>query len=231
MRAEGQPFDIEIKPGLRGAALAAMQSTVRARDAGRGRLARKAPDRMSAANQLPFLMTAAVFLDWDTPDGSDRWELVDGIPRAMAPPSVRHGLIHGETGRLIGNHLAEQHPECRISIGAGLRPNDYNVRIPDITVSCGPLVDDRLLAAPIVVVEILSPSNANDTWGNVALYTTIPSVREILVLHTADVRADLLCREEDGTWPDNPLTLTLGDSVTLESINFTVPIAAFYRTA
>jgi Uma2 family endonuclease len=113
---------------------------------------------MSAANQLPFLMTAAVFLDWDTPDGSDRWELVDGIPRAVAPPSVRHGRIHGETGRLIGNHLAEQRPEYRISIGAGLRPNDYNVRIPDITVSCWPLVDDRLLAEPIVVVEILSPS-------------------------------------------------------------------------
>jgi Uma2 family endonuclease len=208
-----------------------MQSAVRARDASGRRLARKAVLAMSAANQLPFLMTAAVFLDWDTPDSSDRWELVDGIPRAMAPPSVRHGLIHGETGRLIGNHLAEQHPECRISIGAGLRPNDYNVRIPDITVSCGPLVDDRLLAEPIVVIEILSPSNANDTWGNVALYTTIPSVREILVLHTADVRADLLRREEDGTWPDNPLSLTLGDSVTLESIDFTTPIAAFYRTA
>jgi Uma2 family endonuclease len=38
-----------------------------------------------------------------------------------------------------------------------------------------------LLAEPIVVIEILSPSNANDTWGNVVLYTTIPSVREILV--------------------------------------------------
>jgi Uma2 family endonuclease len=118
---------------------------------------------MSAANR-PFLMTAAVFLGWNTPDGP--WELVDGIPRAMPPPSVRHGLIHGETGRVIGNHLAAQHAECRISIGAGLRPNDYNIRIPDITVSWGPLVDDRLLAEPILVIEILSPSNPNDTWGN-----------------------------------------------------------------
>jgi Uma2 family endonuclease len=185
---------------------------------------------MSAANQLPFLMTTAAFLDWDTPDHSDRWELVDGIPRAMSPPSVRHGLIHSETGRLIGNHLADHRPECRISIGAGLRPNDYNVRIPDMTISCGPLVDERLVTEPIVVVEILSPSNASDTWGNVALYTTIPSVREILVLHTAEIHADLLRRKEDGTWLDNPLSLTLGATVTLESIDFAVPIAAFYRT-
>jgi hypothetical protein len=49
--------------------------------------------------------------------------------------------------------------------------------------------------------------------------------------HTADIRADLLRREEDGTWPDNPLTLTLGDTVTLGSIDFTAPIAAFYRIA
>ena len=41
----------------------------------------------------------------------------------------------------------------------------------------------------------------------------------------------VVLRKEDGTWPDNPLSLTLGDSVTLESIDFTVPIAAFYRTA
>jgi Uma2 family endonuclease len=181
---------------------------------------------MSAANR-PFLMTAAAFVGWNTPAGA--WELVDGIPRAMAPPSVRHGLIRGGTGRVIGNHLAAQHTECRISIGAGLRPNDYNVRIPDITVSWGPLVDERL-AEPILVLEILSPSNANDTWGKVALYTTIPSVREILVLHTAEIRADLLRREENGTWPDRPLTLMPGDIATLESIDFTATIAVFYRT-
>jgi hypothetical protein len=33
---------------------------------------------MNAANQLPYLMTVAEFLDRQTPDGSDRWELVDG---------------------------------------------------------------------------------------------------------------------------------------------------------
>jgi hypothetical protein len=37
---------------------------------------------VSAANQLPRLMTVAEFLDWATPDGSDRWELVDGVPVA-----------------------------------------------------------------------------------------------------------------------------------------------------
>jgi hypothetical protein len=37
---------------------------------------------MSAANQLPFLRTAAVFLDWNMSDGSDRREL-STVSRAL----------------------------------------------------------------------------------------------------------------------------------------------------
>ena len=51
------------------------------------------------------------------------------------------------------------------------------------------------------------------------------------MVHTASIRADLLRREQDGSWPDNPIALTLGDDVLLESIDFTAPLAAFYRTA
>ena len=187
---------------------------------------------MSAANQLPYLMTVATFLEWDTPDDSDRWELIDGIPRAMVPPSDRHASIHGEAARLIGNHLAERRPSCRVAVGAGLSPGEFNVRIPDLTVSCTPIAEDnRLLREPVAIVEILSPSNAADTWGNVAAYETMASVREILVLHTLLVRADLLRREEDGTWPERRLSLSPRYTVTLQSIDFAAPLAAFYRTA
>jgi Uma2 family endonuclease len=43
-------------------------------------------------------MTLAEFLRWD--DGTDtRWELVDGVPVAMAPPAVAHGIL---AARLAG---------------------------------------------------------------------------------------------------------------------------------
>lgn len=41
---------------------------------------------MSVANQLPAAMTVAEFLNWNAQD-SDRWELIDGTPQAMAPAS------------------------------------------------------------------------------------------------------------------------------------------------
>lgn len=188
---------------------------------------------MSAANQLPTMMTVVEFLDWVGPDGSERWELVDGVPRAMAPASQRHALITTETGRLIGNHL-EKRPECRVAIEAGVQPQvngSTNVRVPDLTVACAGDVGSHLVAEPLVIIEVLSPSNRADTWGNVWTYVTIPSVREILILHSMEVRAELLRRDAAGGWPADPLTLHPGDDVTLESIDFSAPLAAFYRTA
>lgn len=190
---------------------------------------------MSAATKLPEAMTVAQFLDWTPPHGGDRWELVDGMPRAMAPASPRHGAIQSEVDRLIGNHLVAERPACRTVIEPGVRPRvraDHNVRVPDLGVTCAPWDgDDRVLAAPLVLVEILSPSNEADTRANVWIYTTIPSVAEILVLHTTEIRAELLRRQDDGLWPLNPLHLVAGDEVTLESIGFTAPLAAFYRTS
>ena len=71
---------------------------------------------MSAASQLPHLMTVAVFLDWSTPDGSDRWELIDGIPRAMAPASDQHGAIQAQAARLLGNHLDDRRLNHQVAV-------------------------------------------------------------------------------------------------------------------
>lgn len=77
--------------------------------------------------------------------------------------------------------------------------------------------------------EILSPSNQAETWANVWTYTTIPSVQEILVLKTVSIGAELLRRNQDGSWPSKPLSVDTGD-LTLESISFSVPLTAAYRT-
>jgi len=153
----------------------------------------------------------------------------------MAPASPLHGAIQGEAARLIGNHLAAVRPECRIVVEPGVRPRvraDHNIRVPDLGVTCAPWRnDDRLLSAPLVLLEILSPSNKADTWANVWAFVSIPSVQEILVLHTAEIRADLLRRQADGLWPDNPLPIVAGGEVMLQSIGFPAPLVAFYRTS
>ena len=85
------------------------------------------------------------------------------------------------------------------------------------------------LPDPILIVEILSPGNEAETRENVWAYATIPSVNEILLVRSTEIGAELLRRQADGTWPAEPQLLTAGDEVTLASLDFSGPLAAFYR--
>lgn len=105
-----------------------------------------------------------------------------------------------------------------------------NVRIPDLAVTCSDYHEEEVtLADPVLIIELLSASNKAETWSNVWTYTTIPSVREILILRTQEIGGDLLRRNPDGTWPDKPLVLDEVPFV-LESIDFRGELSAFYRT-
>ena len=115
-------------------------------------------------------MTVREFLKWDSDDGL-RYELVDGEPRAMAPASTIHGFLQNELGRLIGNHLRDQASGCEVVANPGIVPrllSDHNVRIADLAVTCSPLVvGQATVSDPVLLIEILSPSNQAKTWTNV----------------------------------------------------------------
>jgi len=187
---------------------------------------------MGAAPKLPVVMNVTEFLAWDAPQGN-AWQLVDGQPQAMAPASRTHNAIQGELGRLIGNHLLERGSPCIMVPTPGVVPRvraDSNYRIPDLAVTCtGYQQEEYALSEPVLVVEVLSPSDQAETWGNVWAYTTIPSVREILVLNSTAIEAHLLRRDADGNWPERATLITDGE-LELATIEFRVPLAAIYRT-
>lgn len=180
-------------------------------------------------------MTVAEFLDWDSGDMSGRlWQLRDGMPEAMAPCTEPHGAIQGELAVTIGLHLRQAGSACRMIVTPGIVPRlraSDNVRIPDIAVTCTPPADRHLTDAPVLLIEILSRSNARQTWANVWSYATIPSASEILVVWSTRRRADLLRRQADGTWPEQPQRLGPDDTLELASIGLAVPLAALYVTS
>ncbi|MBV8091397.1 MAG: Uma2 family endonuclease [Alphaproteobacteria bacterium] len=185
---------------------------------------------MVVAAEVPVWMTVDEFLNWDSEDGY-RYELVDGEPRAMAPASTLHGFLQNELGSLIRNHLREKAPACEVVANSGVIPrllSEQNVRIPDLAVTCSQLAAGQpTLPDPVLPIEILSPSNQAKTWTNVWAYTSIPSVREILVLRADRVAAELLRRSPESEWPDRPMSIGAGDLV-LESIGFRVALADLY---
>ena len=54
---------------------------------------------------------------------------------------------------------------------------------------------------------------------------SIPSVQEILVLRSASIAAELLCRRTDGTWPEEPIQIGRDATLRLECIGLTCPLA------
>jgi hypothetical protein len=59
-------------------------------------------------------------------------------------------------------------------------------------------------------------------------YTTIPSVREIVVVHSTRILVELLRRGGDGNWPEEPEEIGPGGALLLESIAFSCPLSDVY---
>ena len=176
-------------------------------------------------------MTVDEFLAWDSP-GPCRYELVDGEPVAMAPARGTHGLLQNELGLMIGVHLREKRPQCRVIANPGIVPNfmsKHNFRIPDLGVTCAPVPPGRVMVEDCVfLAEILSPGNEAKTWSNVHAYVSIPSVSEILVVESEGVGVTIFRRKLDGGWPENPAQARDGEIV-LESIDFRLRLIDLYE--
>lgn len=185
---------------------------------------------MVALAKVPVYMTVEEFLNWDSGDALT-YELVDGEPRAMALTNRTHGMLQNELGRQIANHLRAKGSPCDVVTAPGVIPHlfsAHNMRVPDLGVTCTPYeTEQAALPEPVLLVEILSPSNQAKTWTNVWTYTSIPSVQEILVLRTDRIAAELLRRAPDGAWPERTIVTTDGELV-LESIGFRVRLAELY---
>ncbi len=185
--------------------------------------------RRQIYDEMPELMTADEF--FVMPDDGKKYQLIDGSLVAMAPAAPIHSLLQAELARLIGNHLAAQNSRCWVGTETGVQPvikSNTNVRIPDLGVSCTPLtLDDKSMQNPVLLVEILSPSNAKVTEANFWMYATMASVQEVLLVHTKGARLELFRRKPDGQLAD-ALIADVGQSVQLQSIEMDLAVDVLY---
>jgi Uma2 family endonuclease len=135
-------------------------------------------------------MSVAEFLRWE--DGTDtRYELIDGVPVAMAPPARAHRRLSVRLGARIEAALAAGRTGCSVENEAGIAraERDDACYIADLVVSCTPTPDsEQLVRDPVLIVEILSPSTASfDRQVKVPEYRRIASVEEILLIDSRSI--------------------------------------------
>ena len=125
---------------------------------------------------------------------------------------------------LVGFH----EPKISVQSTGHFGKNIRRIRIPDLGVTCAPnKAGDVFTPEPILLIEVLSPSNAAETYEGVRAYATLPSVKEILVVHSTRIEIEVLVRGPDGSWPANPSNVNSGE-LRLDSIGGAIALADIY---
>ncbi|WP_456480054.1 Uma2 family endonuclease [Nautilia sp.] len=120
-----------------------------------------------------------------------RWELIDGIPLAMAPaPLPTHQFIAMELSFQLRKQL-ENCEECAVLGEVDYKIDEENVVRSDVVLTCEKLNKPFLSVAPEIIFEIVSKSSARrDEKFKFALYEK-EKVRYYVLVYPEDQKAKI----------------------------------------
>jgi len=152
-------------------------------------------------------------------------------------PVITAGWEHARVAVNIGRRLAERldrHPCRAVNSTVRLRVGPARFVYPDFMVVCGRPVftDDKqeAITNPKVIVEILSPSTADyDYGGKFALYRTLPSFEEYLLIAQNEPRIEVFRKTPDGWLLSSYVGLEA--TVRVESLEIDLPLSEIYFEA
>jgi len=180
-------------------------------------------------------MTADDFLAWPG-DGTGRtFQLVDGEVRPVSAAARIHAAVQSRLGHFLQLAIDKADPDYEVLTEAAIQPGlnaAMNVRVPDLVVAPPTgQQGDQTVPDPILVIEVLSPGNQDDTRDNVRACATLPSVQEIAVVHSTRILAEVHRRGPDGAWVANPGLVKSGEPLCLlgNTVDFVLD-GAYART-
>lgn len=120
-----------------------------------------------AYDNLPYY----TYDDYATWEGE--WELIDGIPHAMAPaPYPKHQKIVFRISKELDRHLECSNENCEVYVSPiDWKVNDDTVVQPDVALFCEVTEKQYFSKTPPIVVEVLSKATAlKDVTSKFDLY-------------------------------------------------------------
>ena len=169
------------------------------------------------------LISVEAYLKYEL-NSPTKHELIDGIMYAMAGASANHGRLSGNLFGEFRNHLKGS-PCEPFGSDMKLKVNN-NFFYPDVMVDCRfDNTTPYFTETPIIIVEVLSKTTRKtDETLKLMAYINIPSLQEYVIIEQDIVDVQVLRRNEG--WISRHYFL--GDNVTFESIDLTLPVEEIY---
>jgi Uma2 family endonuclease len=169
----------------------------------------------------------------DTRPGEEKWELIDGVPMMMPPPTLVHQRISRNLESMLNARLGESKPEWEADreIGVWLKGDETYNPEPDVTVIDAEIGLGQVYAQRFYfVAEVLSESDKTDVLNaKLAYYKDHAHNRGVLFVHQDCVGAELHARHGKAGWRHK--RLTDADAVlTLPEIGAIGRLGEFYRS-
>ena len=122
----------------------------------------KTEESSSVSSDKPLLTVA--YLE-TLPDDNNRYELIAGELFVSCAPGLPHQLVLQRLQLAFGKYL-ELNPIGIVAPGAGAVFSDYDAVIPDLVFVLNErwekiVANDRFIAAPNLVIEVVSPGKEN----------------------------------------------------------------------
>jgi Uma2 family endonuclease len=142
-----------------------------------------------ALDRPPGRITVDQFIGWAMAQPDERrYELVAGEIVAMAPERAAHARRKAEIWLALRDGIKAAGLSCEaLPDGMTVKIDDFTAYEPDAVVHWGEaMADDAVIVpAPVIVVEVMSPSTATrDTGAKLADYFRVASLRHYLIVRT-----------------------------------------------
>ncbi len=146
-------------------------------------------------------MTLQAYLIWENAQ-VERHEFHDGEIFAMTGARRIHGRVVSNLSRRLSEALDGS--PCQVfSEGMKVQVGDDTILYPDVFVTCdrADLATEQIFRAPMLVVEVLSPSTQSyDRSRKFAFYRRIPALQEYMLVDPDTRRVEAFRRNADDQW-------------------------------
>ena len=174
-------------------------------------------------------MNVDQYLKWCETQPFGHFELINGEVVQMSPERSLHNLTKLQVANALSAAIANARVNCvAYTDGMGVRIDKETLLEPDASIQLGgPLDNDALeLSAPVVVVEVLSPSTAkNDVTVKLRWYLTVESIVHYLIVDAVE-KTVLHHRRISST--ECETRIFIDGMMSLDPPGIVIPVAAFF---